>query len=273
MRSAEPPPAVVVPAAPGSPWLKLCAASARAEGAAELFVVSERPADVGTHVGVRSGAGFATRANAGLRAAQERGHTTALLLNDDAELLPGSLAALVEGLARPGTVLTGAVLQDWEGGGVQGAGIDVDDSTGRIRVRRREPDTAYPVVDAVSGAAMALRLETWQELGGFEERFDFYFEDIDLCARARGAGGRVEVVRVARVRHRGGGTRDGCSPEAAFHLGRSHVLFARRLGGSRLHKARRVAFVGALGWGWTVGHVGRAGLRRFAEGAIAGLTA
>ena len=46
----------------------------------------------------------------------------------------------------------------------------------------------YP---AVTGASMLLRREVYEQLGGFDEMFQMYVEDVDLCLRAWDAGLRV----------------------------------------------------------------------------------
>ena len=86
----------------------------------------------------------------------------------------------------------------------------------------------------------------------------------------RGAGvtGGAVVARDARVRHRGGGTRSHRSPDAAFHLGRSHTLLARKMGGGP-----RLITTAAYGAAWTARSVGVVGLVPFVRGTIAGLFA
>ena len=61
-------------------------------------------------------------------------------------------------------------------------------------------------VDWVCGAAMIVRREAWQAAGGFDERFRFYCQDLDLCLRLRDAGWQVAVVSGARVTHHVGAT-------------------------------------------------------------------
>jgi GT2 family glycosyltransferase len=252
--------AIVVPCAAGSPWL--APLLPHLEGAGAVIPVSEQDHPGG--VVVPPGAGFAERANAGIRRAAEAGFERALLLNDDTRPEPGAL----ERLAR-GDGIVGAVLLDWEGDRVQQAGIDVHRASGRIRARTRAP-TGDERVDAVSGAAMALPVALWARLGGFDEGYRFYFEDVDLCLRS---GGPALVAADARVRHRGGGTRSHRSPEAAFHLGRSHARFARRLGGGTAHTGARLGAVATLGTAWTLRSVGPRGLvplwRGLWQGALA----
>lgn len=56
-------------------------------------------------------------------------------------------------------------------------------------------------VDYVIGAALAVRRETLDRIGLFDEGFFMYFEDVDLCARARRAGYRVVYVPDATLIH------------------------------------------------------------------------
>ena len=258
---------VVIPAAPGSPHLSTCLSSL---GGAPVFLVSEEGRGGATHVPVPTSAGFSARANAGLAAARAQGHAAALLLNDDTELVGDALRVLGDGVARHR--LVGGVLEHWHGG-VQQAGLDVSDRTGRIRGRVADPGSGARAVDALSGAALAIDLGLWAELGGFDERYAFYFEDIDLCRRARARGVDAMLLGAARIRHRGGGTRGGRSHDAAHHLGRSHTLFVRSLPGSALARSLRMSAVVGVGAAWTVRSVGPSGLGPFVRGVLAGLAA
>jgi GT2 family glycosyltransferase len=58
----------------------------------------------------------------------------------------------------------------------------------------------------VSGAAMFIKKDIFQKLGGFDEKFFMYFEDIDLCRRARQWGYTVSYFPGYAVRHFGGGS-------------------------------------------------------------------
>jgi hypothetical protein len=57
-------------------------------------------------------------------------------------------------------------------------------------------------VDYVSGCAMAIRRELWQQLGGFDTHYrPAYCEDADFCLRARAAGAGVLVQPQSRILH------------------------------------------------------------------------
>lgn len=63
--------------------------------------------------------------------------------------------------------------------------------------------TATTDVDWVAGASMMLRATMLEEIGLFDERFFLYFEETDLCRRAKLAGWRVVYVRDSQVAHVG----------------------------------------------------------------------
>lgn len=64
---------------------------------------------------------------------------------------------------------------------------------------------ARPVmVDQIMGAAMMARAEVVHQLGGFDDGYPNWFEEVDLCQRARRAGYQIEYCPATRVIHHGG---------------------------------------------------------------------
>jgi GT2 family glycosyltransferase len=61
-------------------------------------------------------------------------------------------------------------------------------------------------VDVIIGAFMFLKKDLFIGIGGFDERFQFYHEDTDLCYRFRKGGGKVVYYSNTSVIHMGGGT-------------------------------------------------------------------
>jgi N-acetylglucosaminyl-diphospho-decaprenol L-rhamnosyltransferase len=80
--------------------------------------------------------------------------------------------------------------------------------------------------DWVSGACLMVRRDVLDELGGWDERFFMYCEDIDLCRRVRGLGLDVRFVPDAVAEHEGGAS----APRPALLpvLAESRVLYARK---------------------------------------------
>ena len=157
--------------------------------------------------------GFGRACNLGAR----QTHADHLLyLNPDAVIAPGAAAALVaagEVSARPwiaGARLIGSDGREQRGsrrraptlGRVIGAFLGGAADT--MHLERDAAPADAVAVDAVSGAALMMRAEDFAALGGFDERYFLHAEDLDLCARARAAGGAVMFVPGASVHHVGG---------------------------------------------------------------------
>jgi N-acetylglucosaminyl-diphospho-decaprenol L-rhamnosyltransferase len=84
-------------------------------------------------------------------------------------------------------------------------------------------------VDWVSGACMVVRRRTLNELGPLDERFFMYFEDADLCRRAREAGWSVYYLpEVEVVHHAGGSSRSKLKVIWLLHM--SAFLYHRKHG-------------------------------------------
>jgi GT2 family glycosyltransferase len=86
-------------------------------------------------------------------------------------------------------------------------------------------------VDWLSGACMAIRREVFEQLAGFDEQFFMYWEDADLCKRAREAGWRVVYDPRVSVRHLGSrsSNKRPVSSTIAFH--RSVLRYYLKHGG------------------------------------------
>lgn len=87
------------------------------------------------------------------------------------------------------------------------------------------PEALYPYpckVDAVSGAALLVSRKVLEQVGLLEPTYFFYFEDIELCLRARRAGFAAYVHPNAVVYHRGGGT-IGAAPEKVYYAVRNQL--------------------------------------------------
>ena len=91
-------------------------------------------------------------------------------------------------------------------------------------------------VDWLSGAALCIRRRAWEQVGGFDEAFFMYAEDIDWCLRAHQAGWRMYYVPQAVVMHRIGRSSDQRPLAMVVQFHRSMIRFYRK------HYARRWPF-------------------------------
>ena len=78
-------------------------------------------------------------------------------------------------------------------------------------------------VFAACGAAALYRRQTFEALGGFEERFFCYYEDVDLGFRLRLSGGRCVLEPAAVVRHVGSASSRKISGFAEYHGTRNRL--------------------------------------------------
>jgi N-acetylglucosaminyl-diphospho-decaprenol L-rhamnosyltransferase len=83
-------------------------------------------------------------------------------------------------------------------------------------------------VDQVMGAFLLIRRSLFERLGGFDERFFLYFEDVDLCLRARQAGWSVVHLASARAEHTGGGTTAAIKDRRLCYLANSKVAYTAK---------------------------------------------
>ena len=158
-----------------------------------------------------------------------------LFLNNDTEPLPGFLDALVAAAeALPDAGLVGAKLLFPDGRLQEAGGIVWQDGTGCNYGRGDDPGlpqyNAVRDTDYVSGAAMLLRRDLFEVLGGFDPLFaPAYYEDTDLAFKVRARGLRVIYQPASVVVHHEGlshGTDPGSGVKARQEINR-HRFVAR----------------------------------------------
>ncbi|MEQ8840565.1 MAG: glycosyltransferase family 2 protein [Acidimicrobiales bacterium] len=95
--------------------------------------------------------------------------------------------------------------------------LDPDDDDGASTT------DAEMTVDVVSGACFATGLERFRELGGLDERFFLYAEEVDYCARVADAGGQIVYDPQVAVAHIGGASAEQVESGTDFLLMESRV--------------------------------------------------
>ena len=188
--------------------------------------------------------GFARASNRGWRASRA---PYVLFLNPDAVVTPGAVEAL-QGIleTRPDVGIVGPLTRNPDGTPQVSFGPDLTPlgewRQRRLvrRVRARDPRALARLEAAssrelepawVSGSCLLARRTLLETLGGFDEAFFLYEEDVDLCLRARRAGARVVFTPAARVIHRLGRSMEQAATRARAEYDRSHVHFYRKHNG------------------------------------------
>lgn len=168
--------------------------------------------------------GFAAAANRGVSAAT--GDLVAIL-NADVTLHAGWIPAMLEASrAYPSAASFGSMQIDAEAR-VDGAG-DCLHSSGLVWRRGRGSD-AIPRHDLESfsacGAAAVFRRSVFLQIGGFEEDFFCYFEDVDLGFRLRLAGCECVCVARAVCDHEHGNASGGPRSDFATYHGHRNMVW------------------------------------------------
>jgi GT2 family glycosyltransferase len=196
------------------PHLRRCVVALADEGAVdEILVVDNQAAaeslasvrelpgvrllEPGENLGFAGGCDYAAERSAG---------DILVFVNSDAVVLPGAVTVLVRALADSHIALVGATarladqpeLLNTIGNPVHFLMFSWVGDLGKPAL----PTHAEPrEVASVSGVTFAVRREVWEQLGGFDENYFAYGEDVDLSLRAWQAGLRVVVEPAAEVWH------------------------------------------------------------------------
>lgn len=186
-------------------------------------------------VRIENGLGFAGAVRVG------RSHVPGrhfLLLNNDVRLEHDPLPAL-EARWHQGAALVGPRVEYPDGRFQLSWGDEIslaEERRERSRQRQmrsgggpalsaREFESREPRrVDWLSGVALLVDTAAFDSVGGFDEKFFFYFEDVDLCRRLRVRGFHLWYEPAARVRHELGGTREAEGVVVSPNIAMAHVL-------------------------------------------------
>jgi len=146
------------------------------------------------------------------RAAEHATGRYLMFLNPDTYVEPGSINNLlrfIEGEYRTGAA--GPRLLDKNGNVERSFGRDPGIfSEAREKIIRSLPKSMQNylltpgnprIVDWISGAAMIVKREVFESIGGFDEHYPLYFEDADLCRRIRISGWRICYYPVPEIIH------------------------------------------------------------------------
>ncbi|MEX2659775.1 MAG: glycosyltransferase family 2 protein [Acidimicrobiales bacterium] len=248
-----------------------CVESLRVDGIERIVVVDNasadgsvaaiRAADPDVHViPLDENVGFGAGVN---RGAAEVAEPFLLVLNPDVEVEPGSTKVLLDALVGDaGLALVGPRIETPEGVLYPSARTfpDMADAAGHAFLHFVWPNNPFSRryrmldwdhrdhrdVDWVAGTHLLARRAAWDQVGGFDDAFFMYMEDVDLCWRLHRAGWRVGYEPAAVVKHAIGRSTDQTPYRmiAAHH--RSLLRYAARTSTGRRRLALPVIAV-ALG--------------------------
>ncbi len=213
-------------------YLPDCLRSLRSEGVTDVVVVDNASSDGSVEVAraadpearvVEAGAnlGFGSAANRGVATTLSE---YVLILNPDTVVEPGTVKALSEAFDRdPDLAVVGPRMENLDGTlypsvrrfpdlGVAlghaflGLVWPANPYTRRYRMLDWDHDNPAADVDWVGGACVLVRRTAFDVVGGFDEAYFMYVEDVDLCWRLGQAGWRIGYEPGGRVVHALGGS-------------------------------------------------------------------
>ncbi len=83
-------------------------------------------------------------------------------------------------------------------------------------------------VDAISGSFMMLRHQVYEDIGGLDESYFMYGEDLDWCYRTQKAGWKLYYVHSTKIIHYGGESTKRSSIDATAEFYRAMQVFAKK---------------------------------------------
>jgi N-acetylglucosaminyl-diphospho-decaprenol L-rhamnosyltransferase len=238
-----------------------CIASLRADGIDRIVVVDNASKDDSVAavraaepdvevVALDVNLGFGSGANRGV---VRTSTPYVAIVNPDLEVEPGATKALVDVLEREADVgIVAPRIETPDGRLYPSARTfpDLVDAAGHAflhflwrgnpfsrRYKMLDWDhTTATDVDWVAGTHLVVRRTAWDQVGGFDEAFFMYLEDVDLCWRLRRAGWRTRYEPLARVVHAIGRSTDQTPYRMILAHHRSLLRYAAKTatGGRRL---------------------------------------
>ncbi len=187
--------------------------------------------------------GFTAATNQGLALAQGR---YLLLLNPDTEVVGDALATMVHYMdAHPEVGALGPQLRYPDGSRQPSRRRFPTFATALVestviqewwrdnRFLRRyymadTPDDAIQAVDWVVGACLLVRREVYDQVGGLDEGFFMYSEELDWCRRIKEAGWQVVYLPTATIIHHEGRSSEQVVPARHIHFQSSKVRYFRK---------------------------------------------
>jgi GT2 family glycosyltransferase len=191
--------------------------------------------------------GFAAGNNVGLGYALQHGYDYALLLNNDTEVAPDLLDALITaaeedpaiGVVGPKIYYHDRPTVIWSAGGIITWGRGLSHMRGIDTVDQGQFDEPADV-DFVTGCALLVRSAVMQQVGMLDERFGMYYEETEWCVRIARAGWRIQYVPSGRLWHKIRPAQQDQSPRITYYMARNRLLFLR------LTRAPLIAWLHAL---------------------------
>jgi N-acetylglucosaminyl-diphospho-decaprenol L-rhamnosyltransferase len=240
--------AVIVTHHGSSEMLDRCLDSISRAGGMEQIVVVDNSggADAPAHGGAETidslrveNRGFGAAVNAGVDFLRSQfdvdDSSLVVVLNDDVEVTEGWLDPLIDAFGSDpsvGAVQPKLLLAGTDPAQVNGVGVRLDRSGAGVDIGFGELDgtmwEGLRPIDIFTGGAVVLRSSVLHALGGFDERYFLYYEDVDLALRGCERGWRYVCEPASVVWHAPGSTTIALGDQRRYLQERNRIWVAGR---------------------------------------------
>ena len=201
--------------------------NASTDGSAEAIRAAFPRVEV---VGLSANLGYAGNNNVGIRLALKENPDWILLLNEDTVLHAECLSHLVRcGESDPSIGIVGPMVYHFDSPEViQSAGGTLStywesSHIGENETDRGQYDRPRPV-SWISGCCIMIRAKAFEQIGLIDERYFYYWEETELCIRARKHGWHIEHVPQAKLWHKGVQMDYAPKPSVTYYATRNRLL-------------------------------------------------
>ncbi len=178
--------------------------------------------------------GYSGGNNRGIKYALEHGADLIWVLNPDTLVDPQVLTELVRGMSGSGVGI--AVPKIYYRGSPQTVWF-VDS---RLNMRTGQADHLFfgqadegqfdeaHYLEWAPGTSLLIKRQVLEKIGLFDERYFLFYEDVDLCVRARRAGFKIAFAPKAKIWHKVGSTVGEKNPANEYYKTRNRLYFVKK---------------------------------------------
>jgi len=183
----------------------------------------------------KENAGFGASNNLGVKIAQGE---LLLFLNPDTEIFSGNIEEIINefeknekmGVIGPKLLKISGKSQEWSAGLEKNLWDLIRNNTGLIKSQKIWKSEKKIEAHWVAGTAMFTKKELFEKIGGFDEKYFMYFEDVDFCKGVRKAGKRIEYHPHFSVKHYGGKSYEGSDMQKKHYYDSQEYFFKKHYG-------------------------------------------
>lgn len=153
--------------------------------------------------------GYGGGANKGISEALNKGARWVIILNQDVRVTKRAIKRLIETLETRDPGVVGAY-------------------SGSLDPKRWTTILPGSRTDYLSGSLIAIHAEVLKKIGGFYEPYFLYYEEVDLCLRAKNAGFQLTSFSEQEIKHQESSGLGSGSFLHQYYLARNHLLLVKR---------------------------------------------